>query len=275
MGLLQLFEMKLPILILFHLLFQTCSGQMLGGVPARQGQFPFAVQIHRENCIGHGCNCGGSIIGNRWVLTAAHCVRENGTNRNIGIVAGDVYRFHHSPHRLEIQPDDVQIHAHSQFDGDELSYDAALLFTPKTSLTPRPRRPQIDRIEFGREGALRVGHRCTVMGWGRTRVDFVTRNAFASSPFLKHGELTVTNNTRKHIVFINLTRDGSGPRPLDGDSGSPLVCGDRKLFGWMRGGSIRSDYARFMKLDFFRTWITNKIREVMNQYRAGNVRGVN
>jgi secreted trypsin-like serine protease len=57
--------------------------QIVGGEAAIRGQFPWQVSIHIDNA----WLCGGSLILNNWVLTAAHCTynRSNFTVR-IGTV---------------------------------------------------------------------------------------------------------------------------------------------------------------------------------------------
>ena len=50
------------------------TSRILGGEEASKNGFPYACSIRVDGA--H--TCGGSIISNRNILTAAHCVFENG-----------------------------------------------------------------------------------------------------------------------------------------------------------------------------------------------------
>lgn len=50
----------------------TRTSKVVGGNETYQGEFPWTVSIRRFN---HH-HCGGVIIGQRWILTAAHCVQS-------------------------------------------------------------------------------------------------------------------------------------------------------------------------------------------------------
>ncbi|KAK7497785.1 hypothetical protein BaRGS_00010919 [Batillaria attramentaria] len=61
------------------------DGKIVGGTAAEVGEFPFLVPIKYSN--GNQF-CGGSIINERFVLTAAHCVPD-GDPTGLMITAGD------------------------------------------------------------------------------------------------------------------------------------------------------------------------------------------
>src|SRR5262245_65609731 len=58
--------------------------QVIGGTPAAQGEFPWVVRL--------SMGCGGSMITQELVLTAAHCVPATGPNTNITATLGAVDR---------------------------------------------------------------------------------------------------------------------------------------------------------------------------------------
>ncbi|XP_070507804.1 chymotrypsin-2-like [Chironomus tepperi] len=82
---------KFSNLIIFISIFSFSYGNIeitptiIGGRNATLGQFPYMVSLQAKRHIGrHGC--GGGILNQRWIMTAAHCIYNIGPDEAIAMV---------------------------------------------------------------------------------------------------------------------------------------------------------------------------------------------
>lgn len=68
--------------------FLAPSSRIVGGELASKGQFPFMVSLRSANDAHF---CGGTLISNRWIVSAAHCLASRATS-NVTVLVGTVNR---------------------------------------------------------------------------------------------------------------------------------------------------------------------------------------
>merc|ERR1712141_444116 len=132
---------------------------IVGGEDAADGEFPWQVQL-RSSDSSRSLFCGGSVVNEEYVLTAAHCC--SGLPRGVHVVAGGIKRIEDD--EGEEQFSDVsQIIKHEDYDHQNQENDICLLHL-KTKLEWTDFvKPAVlpAQMELTPEGA-----NCTVTGWG-------------------------------------------------------------------------------------------------------------
>ncbi|GAA2662307.1 MULTISPECIES: serine protease [Actinosynnema] len=180
--------------------------------------------------------CGGAIVSQYQVVTAAHCV--NGlTGRDVLVVAGrlDVTRPGGTVHPVS------QVYVHSAYRSATSGADIAYLLTS----TPMPYEP-IALAKPSETGLYRAGITGTAFGWGRTS------ESGSSSPVLRKVSVPLQTNEVCAAAYPGYYQSSSmfcaglpngGKDACQGDSGGPFVIAGRLagLVSW-GVGCARPEY---------------------------------
>ncbi|KAJ1953507.1 Trypsin-like serine protease [Linderina pennispora] len=150
----------------FSVIFATCADalswtfdkRIIGGKIAPAGKFPFTASVEISTDPENGFLCGGSVISDNYVVTAAHCMVDGETSRpfpagNIRVGTGNNNITQLSYVAAE------QAFVHPDFDLATSANDIALIKVPK--LTNAKAVPI-----YG--GPIADSTPLTVLGWGRT-----------------------------------------------------------------------------------------------------------
>ncbi|MFZ9848122.1 MAG: S1 family serine peptidase, partial [Flavobacteriales bacterium] len=221
--------MKKNILAL-ALFSQSMFGQtkIVGGQNSDISQFPYQVSLQSTEDSSHFC--GGSIIADDWIITAAHCLVNN-TAADIQIMAG-VSNQSDIINAQVITVTDIFMH---DFDPNTISNDIALIkLSNKLNLNNNVKIiPLVTKIDEA-NGALNPGVISTVSGWGNIddlNPTFPDALQSVDIPIVDNDDALTTN---PDVSAQNLVAFVLGKDACQGDSGGPLVDtvnGTKKLAG--------------------------------------------
>ena len=231
--------------------------KIIGGTDADIEDFPWQVYLRAGNYL-----CGGSIISEKWVLTAAHCAFDEdeklippeemsikvGTSYPGSLAAGDLYYVEN-------------VIIHEGYTSEGYLNDIALLELKETidfSVANYIELISIDEVEAG---AADPGVLSWVTGWGLTSID---PDEFPSS--LQKVELPIVANASVRSVWGNVHESVLMAGYLDGnkdackgDSGGPLVVPvgrNYRLAGIVSWGAEDcSTYGGYTSISSFEDWI--------------------
>ena len=193
---------------------------VFNGIPAKKDEFPYQVAILKYNDL----KCGGSIIDNNWVLTAAHCVTypfeinraPEYLAKRFEVVYGSLY-WDNTRNRLQVEK--VIVHPNWLFDGEHFAYDIALLKV-RGNLT---HLPESMPVTLATPDLDVIGQRATVTGYGRVSEDGEVSDIIlnATQTIKPDGECLDENDDYDETLM--LCAKNPGQDTCRGDSGGPLV----------------------------------------------------
>uniref|UniRef100_A0A182TAL9 Peptidase S1 domain-containing protein n=1 Tax=Anopheles maculatus TaxID=74869 RepID=A0A182TAL9_9DIPT len=142
------------------------ASRIANGFLATPGQFPYHVVLLAEFTLGTGL-CGGTVLTNSYILTAAHCVAEYyGIKANGGLaIMGAFDRTIVEPEQQRIRFEMAGITIHPQYSYVNVRNDVAivLLNTPMSYTG----RIQPTRLPVPSDLRTFAGVQGTVIGYGR------------------------------------------------------------------------------------------------------------
>ena len=230
----------------------TFTSKIVGGENAVQGEFPYIVSL-RSKSYGHFC--GGSLIAQNWVLTAAHCVKGGKIDEVwVGMLdqknTAGVEKFKA-----------VKIIAHEKYSSSTMENDFALIQLDQNS-SYKP--VELNETEI----ALNQGQVMSITaGWGVTKESSYSLPNILQKVSVPLVSEEVCNTSESYDGQITDTMlcagyKAGGKDSCQGDSGGPLVVtaanGSHVLAGvesWGEGCARANKYGVYAKVSAGASWI--------------------
>nr|XP_033486718.1 coagulation factor X isoform X1 [Epinephelus lanceolatus] len=243
--------------------------RIVGGALDRPGGSPWQVLLRRSN--GHGF-CGGTLVSDRWVVSAAHCLQETPDHVTIVSVCvcvcvcvcvytGDFDKRRPDPGEQLIKVQKVFVHPH--FHAFTFDSDIALLYLAQPVVRSATAIPACLPDPHLSEYLLKKGNRGMVTGWG------VTQYLGRSSRFLRKVTLPVVSYrdctaSTEQVITDNMFCAGYldvGRDACSGDSGGPFVVNYKGTWfltgvvSWGEKCAAKGKYGVYTRLGNFLNWI--------------------
>jgi len=203
---------------------------------AQFGETPWMAAVLRvETVVGEERNffvCGGSLIDERAVLTAAHCVDDLQPGARLRVRLGEWDTQQETEFLPHIDVDVDRFVTHEDFNGRRLNDDVAILLLKE----PVPLQEHIDTLCLPEPGeTFDAPIECIATGWGKDAFDggkFQTVLKLVPLPLVPHADCQAKLRTTRLRKYFALDRSftcagGVGTKDTcTGDGGSPLACQD-------------------------------------------------
>jgi len=194
--------------------------RIVGGTVTEVSEYPWQAGLVSTG--GNRPWCGGTVIGDRWILTAAHCTESSASS--IQVLLGE-HDISDATETTVVRKNVKRIIDHPSYNTNTLDYDFALmeLDTPIDFAANSHIRPAC--LPTGSDSY--AGFQAVVSGWGTT--------SSGGSQSSKLREVTVdvlSNDQCKASSYSNsditarmmcAAVNGGGKDACQGDSGGPLV----------------------------------------------------
>lgn len=204
------------------------SSQIVGGEETQPLEFPWQISLQQILTPGGDWEhvCGGALINDQYIATAAHCVEDDPTPSEYRVKVGEHRLYQDDPHERLVEISEVTIHPKRNADTENYDYAILKLETPldfggaDSALMP---------VCLPDENQSFQGQTCTATGWG------FTKDKGEISPVLRKVDLPILpfeqckKDYKGDATIVKKTMicagyEEGGKATCEGDSGGPLQC---------------------------------------------------
>lgn len=257
---------------IFAPIYSSCQG-IVGGEDVQEGTYPFMVGVIESQNISlyQGFECGATLVGPTWVMTAAHCV-EGMKGYDLDVLLGtvDLHKPSSAAKRVRVK----KIHIHPDYRKVEFNYRGISSNLPADDIAllelETPFYGEYISLPEENDDAYNIhGLPCRVTGWGRADKD--PRKEVATK--LQETQIWVVDRqvcqsyipynqvVDDHMLCAGLLEEGAPRGGARGDSGGPLMIeidGGWKQIGIMSWGFGITEFERpavYQKVSSHLEWL--------------------
>nr|XP_008116069.2 PREDICTED: serine protease 56 [Anolis carolinensis] len=239
------------------------KGKIVGGNKSWPGAWPWLVSVWLNGEL----MCGGVLVGDAWVLTAAHCFTGSRNELAWSVVLGD-YDLTKLDEGERIVPVS-RILSHPKFNPKTFHNDMALLEL-SSPVSPSPWVTPVCLPEHPTE--LDTGTLCYIIGWGSLYEDGPAADVVMEARVPILAQDTCRSALGSQLFTSAMFCAGylsGGIDSCQGDSGGPLTCWDPaseryKLYGitsWGDGCGERGKPGVYTRVAAFTDWIQQQMEK--------------
>ncbi|XP_060109120.1 chymotrypsin-like elastase family member 1 [Heteronotia binoei] len=197
------------------------NGRVVGGFETQRNSWPSQISLQYYSGGGWYHTCGGTLLKQNWVMTAAHCVDRN---MNFRVVAGDHNLYQQEGTEQYLSVGRIFVHPYWNSNNVAAGYDIALLRLSQNAVLNNYVQlgslPQAGQI-------LPNNNPCYITGWGKTQTNGQLASVLqqASLPVVSYATCSTSAYWGSTVKDTMVCAGGDGTRAgCQGDSGGPLNC---------------------------------------------------
>lgn len=229
--------------------------RVVGGTECALGECPWqALLLDQE---GEGF-CGGTILNQRYILTAAHCINQT---KSVKVVVGAVHRTEEDRSGMVYVVE--RILTHPKFELQTYNFDIALIeLRDPIQFSENVKAACLPTADFANQ-ILMKQREGKVSGFGRTeergRTSLTLR--VISVPYVERKDCMVSSNYEITENMFCAGYHSVGKDACQGDSGGPHVTEYRGTYfvtgivSWGEGCAREGKYGIYTKVSKFIVWI--------------------